>query len=187
MIRLYVLIESASVGRVAEAAKPLDHLLPEPMEIVMIKPISLPLYLLVVIAILSVTATWSDSAAQTPQSSSDEVEVEAVARDYIVGWYTGDVDRMDRALHADLVKRMPVDYDSLGAGGLRAVSKSRMLELIAEGGGENPDAVVEILIDDVSTDIATARVVSPEYLDYLHLAKTPEGWKIVNVLFHVRD
>ena len=53
------------------------------------------------------------------------------------------------------------------------------------GAGRIPE--FEILIDDISTDIATVRVVSAEYLDYLHVAKTSEGWKIVNVLFRIRE
>jgi len=116
--------------------------------------------------------------------SPDLAEVEAIVRDYVEGWYTGDVERMDRALHDELVKRIPGGEDP---GSIREVTKSRMLDLTAEGGGELPDAVFEILIDDIATDIATVRVLSPEYLDYLHLAKTSDGWKIVNVLFHVRD
>jgi hypothetical protein len=113
-------------------------------------------------------------------------EIEGVARDYIEGWYAGNVERMDRALHADLVKRIPVGEDPPGGTQLRMVTKARMLELTADGGGADPNADVEILIDDVSTDIATARVVSPDYLDYLHLAKTPDGWKIANVIFRMR-
>jgi hypothetical protein len=116
--------------------------------------------------------------------SPDLAEVEAIVRDYVEGWYTGDVERMDRALHDELVKRIPGGEDP---GSIREVTKNRMLELTAEGGGELPDAMFEILIDDVATDIATVRVLSPEYLDYLHVAKTSDGWKIVNVLFHVRD
>ena len=116
-------------------------------------------------------------------SLSDEVQVETAARDYVEGWYSGDVDRMNRALHTDLVKRIPDADDSES---LREVSKARMVELTAEGGGDLPDAEFEIFIDDISTDIASVRVVSPEYLDYLHLAKTGDGWKIANVLFHLR-
>lgn len=116
--------------------------------------------------------------------SSDSAEVtaiEAVARDYIEGWYTGDVERMDRALHADLVKRI------LSGGTFRQWTKERMVEMTASGGGESPEAEFEIEVYDVSDGVATARTVSPEYIDYLHLAKTPDGWKIANVLFITRD
>ena len=111
-------------------------------------------------------------------------EVEAAARDYIEGWYTGDVERMDRALHAELSKRIQDDGDPSS---FRVVSKNRMLRLTANGGGDDPDADFEIVVDDVSADIATVRVLSPEYVDYLHLAKTSNGWKIVNVLFRNLD
>ena len=124
--------------------------------------------------------------SSSPPAPSDVAEIEAIARDYVEGWYDGNVERMDRALHAELVKRIPVGEDAPGQSQLRMVTKARMLQLTAEGGGAAPDVDVEILIDDVSTDIATARVVSPEYLDYLHLVKTSDGWKIANVLFRMR-
>src|SRR4051812_46792712 len=38
-------------------------------------------------------------------SSDDQTAVEAVVRDYFEDWFTGNVDRIDRALHPDLVKR----------------------------------------------------------------------------------
>ena len=116
--------------------------------------------------------------------SPDVAEVEAIARDYIEGWYTGDVGRMDRALHDELVKRAPGGEHP---GSIREVTKKRMLDLTAQGDGELMDPEFEILIDDVAIDIATVRLLSPEYLDYVHIAKTSDGWKIVNVLFHTRD
>jgi hypothetical protein len=117
-------------------------------------------------------------------TAADLEAVAAIARDYIEGWYSGNVARMDRALHADLVKRIQEDRAS---GGLRQVTKARMLELTADGGGGDPDASFEVFVDDVSTDIAAARVVSPEYVDYLQLVRTAAGWKIANVLFRNRD
>lgn len=119
-----------------------------------------------------------------PPVESDASEIEAIARDYAEGWYTGNAERMDRALHTALVKRTALEEDP---GTLRDVTKTRMLELTADGGGGDPEADVEVFIDDVSIDIATVRVVSPEYLDYLHLVKTPSGWKIANVLFRDRS
>ncbi|MGA7097553.1 MAG: nuclear transport factor 2 family protein [Acidimicrobiia bacterium] len=118
-----------------------------------------------------------------PHESSDVAEIETVVRDYIEGWYAGNVERIDRALHTNLVKRTP---GGEGPDSLREVTKTRMIELTADGGGDAPDPHMEIDIDDVAGDIAAARVVSPEYVDYLHLAKTSGGWKIANVLFRNR-
>ncbi len=112
--------------------------------------------------------------------------IEAVAADYIEGWYNGDVARMDRALHDDLAKRIMVYDEGSGSHEFRVVTKERMVEMTASGGGEEPDPTFEVTVDDISGEIATARTVSPEYIDYLQLVKTPDGWKIANVLFRNR-
>ena len=112
-----------------------------------------------------------------------EEAIEAAVRDYIEGWYEGDAQRMDRALRDDLVKRIPAeDGDAL-----RSVTKERMVELTDGGGGDSPGAEYEIEIHHVSGPIASARVRSVEYLDYLHLVDTGEGWKIANILFRTKD
>ncbi|NNC39741.1 MAG: hypothetical protein HKN80_03075 [Acidimicrobiia bacterium] len=113
--------------------------------------------------------------------SPEVAAIEAAARDYIEGWYAGDVARMDRALHTDLVKRILVDEE------FRPVTKDRMIEMTASGGGEMPDPEFEIDVYAVSDGIASARTVSPEYIDHLHLVETPDGWRIANVLFITRD
>ena len=117
---------------------------------------------------------------------TEEAAVAAVAADYIEGWYHGDVARMDRALHMDLMKRIMVYDEGSGSSTFRQVTKERMVEMTASGGGEDPDPAFEVIVDDISGEIATARTVSPEYIDYLQLVKTPDGWKIANVLFRMR-
>lgn len=124
------------------------------------------------------------SAARSSSRASPTVaEVEATTRDYIEGWYSGDVRRMDRALHDGLVKRTRMADDPSA---LREVTRTRMLELTADEGGDAAAADMQIAIDGVSADIASVRVISADYVDYLHLARTADGWKIVNVLFHNR-
>lgn len=108
--------------------------------------------------------------------------VEAVTRDYIESWYAGDPDRMARALHDDLVKRTP-DGDEL-----RAVSKQRMVGLTRDGGGSDvADPAIEVVVDAVDDDIATARTMCADYVDFLHLARSADGtWQIVDIMFHGR-
>ncbi len=118
----------------------------------------------------------------TTSGESPRRQVRRVAEDYIRGWYLGDAVRLGRSLHPDLVKRTPSDAGA----SLRLVTRQRMVTLTEDGGGDRPDAPTEVVVDHVEDDIATARVVSPDYLDYLHLAKTPDGWQIVNILFHPR-
>lgn len=109
--------------------------------------------------------------------------VDLVARDYIEGWYTGDVGRMERSLHDDLLKRTPAPGATTGSD-LRSVSKSRMVQLTTSGGGRGVvDPAIEVFVDDVSENIASARTFCVDFVDYLHLARTPDGWKIANILF----
>jgi hypothetical protein len=108
--------------------------------------------------------------------------IEKTVRDYFEGWFDGDIVRMDRALHPDLVKRRAVP------GALGLLTKERMLELTAAGAGAE-DAVdrrLEIRVLDVSEEIASAVAVSAVYYEYVHLIRTPEGWRIANAFWRLR-
>ena len=120
-------------------------------------------------------------------ADSEHAAVEATARDYIDGWYTGDVSRMSSSLHDHLVKRILNPDGTTPDDELRAVSKERMVALTDDGGGADPAAQSDVVVDAVSETIATARVMSPDYVDYLQLIKTSGGWKIVNIVFHTRS
>ncbi len=108
-------------------------------------------------------------------------EREAVTRtalDYFEGWFDGDVERMNRALHAELVKRRAGDE-------LGMLSKQRMLELTAAGAGaeDGADRRLEVEVVEVHGDIASVVVRSAVYREYLHLVRTGDGWKIANALW----
>ena len=135
---------------------------------------------LLIIAIMMFGFT---AASQSATPEEDNLAVENAIRDYIEGWYKGDMARIDRSLHDDLVKRIPQKDNSGPHVSLRMVPKSVMVDLTGKGGGEDPDAEYQIFVDHIEKDIATGRVLSPEYLDYLQLAKTHDGWQIVNILF----
>ena len=123
-------------------------------------------------------------------STLDAKAIEAVAMDYAEGWYTGDADRMAHALHPAFIKRTLARDDTGGWTIDRARSRDGMVALTEEGVGLEfrGDRVFEIEILDVFRDIATVRCLSAEYMDYLHLARLgDDGWKIVNVLWQLRD
>ena len=119
--------------------------------------------------------------------SSDEAAVVAAALDYFEGWFEGDPTRMDRALHPGLAKRSLGQADPESAE-LRSLTKERMVELTAAGGGKDrsPDGGlgIEAEVVDLYGNIASVVVRSGVYREYLHLVRTDEGWKIVNVLWH---
>ena len=89
---------------------------------------------------------------------------------------------MDRALHPDLVKR---GFGAHASAALGITTNERMLELTAAGEGA-PDGVdrrLDVAIEDVHEDIASVTVRSAVYHEYLHLVRTPGGWKIANALW----
>jgi len=120
-------------------------------------------------------------------------EIEAVRRavqDYFQAWYTGDAHRARRCVHPDLAKRRVIHDPDGGTWVLRHVDGSRMVQLTEQGGGSDlPDADrwQDITILDVGKDIATAKFVSHEYVEYLHLARFGQDWLIVNTLWESRE
>jgi ketosteroid isomerase-like protein len=107
---------------------------------------------------------------------TDETLVTQTVLDYFEGWFTGDVARMDRALHPDLVKRGPT---------LAVTTKERMLELTARGEGlqDGVGQLTQVDVEDVADGIASVTVRNTTYYEYVHLVRTPDGWKIVNALW----
>ena len=115
-------------------------------------------------------------------TATEQELITQTALDYFEGWFDGDVERMDRALHPDLVKR------SIGTeqgATLGITTKQRMLELTANGEGaqDGADRRLDIEVMDVSDDIASVTVRSAVYYEYIHLVRMPDGWRIANALW----
>jgi hypothetical protein len=123
-------------------------------------------------------------AVQAP-SPADDADIRATIANYYLGWYDGDPDRMARALHADLVKRgwLPA---AVGDHVLQSATFAEMVGWTREGLGrrsdpdERPYAVTAL---EVHGDIASACVHAVPYVDYLHLVRTPDGWRILGALW----
>ena len=90
---------------------------------------------------------------------------------------------MARCLHPGLAKRTLLRDPQTGAEQLVHLTREVMITETARGGGANPAAVCQVTILDVFGQAACARVDSPEYVDYLHLAKSDGRWQIINVLW----
>lgn len=125
-----------------------------------------------------------------PALAQDEASaIREVVLDYVEGWWTGDAERMASSLHPDLVKRIPSTHRETGRSLLNSSTKSDMVEYTRAGGGSaNPEqkGEVEVVIVDVSGDIANVIATSDRYIDYLHLVKWNDRWVILNVLWGAR-
>lgn len=112
---------------------------------------------------------------------TDDQSIRGIALDYIEGWYTADGSRMDRALSPHLAKRRIVSQDEIWH-----VDKAWMVQATEEGKGrieELSTGKKDIVILDQTETMASVKIVSENFIDYLHLSKNSGQWKIVNVLW----
>jgi hypothetical protein len=98
------------------------------------------------------------------------------------------VERIRRCLHPELAKRRIIRDPETGEERLRQVSQELLVDLTRQGGGsETPvdKRSYDVVILDVVGDIASVRVDSYHYVDYLHLARSGGKWLLVNVLYQI--
>ena len=116
---------------------------------------------------------------------SDNAAIYQAVSDYCEGWYTPNVEQIDRCLHESLAKRT-IELNDNGREYLFHLTKDVLVDMTRKGGGS--DAPVDkknwtITILDCYEGIATVRLNCPEYVEYMHLARQAEQWQIVNVLW----
>ena len=121
------------------------------------------------------------------QSAADSSGIRQAALDYIEGYYTGNAERMERAIHPELAKRI-VNVDERGRYRLGQMSAMTLVEGTRAGGGKDtPEAErrKDVTILDIYQNTASAKIYASYWVDYLHLAKWNGRWVIVNVLWEM--
>lgn len=124
-------------------------------------------------------------AAQAPTDpGTDPQAIREAVLDYAEGYYERAPDRMTRAVSPLLTKRALVARPGLPA--FLSQMNAEMLIEATRGGPRPPAAdrrvVVEVL--DVSGDLASARIFSVLFNDYVHLIRRDGRWQLVSVLWH---
>jgi len=119
---------------------------------------------------------------------TDEDAVRAAVLDYIEGWFDGNAERMERALHPELMKRcVGIEGDDPEA--VETLTAQDMIDATAAGEGRGEDAddrEISVEISYLRGEIASVTCICHRYVDLLHLARVPEGWRIVNALWQMR-
>jgi len=115
---------------------------------------------------------------KTPNDNASAVR--ATVTNYIEGYYTGDAQRMERTLHPHYLKHMihgdiPM-REKTGAQMVTEVRKNGPADLPAASKTE------EVTVLDVAGDIASAKLVTPGWTDYMTLSKVNGDWKILSVV-----
>lgn len=139
-------------------------------------------YLLVMLGLLVFV---SDARAQ---SAADAAAIKQTALDYIEGWYEGDAERMEKALHPELAKRI-VRTNPEGRSRLDQMGAMTLVQYTRQGGGKQTPKEKQqkdVTILDIFENAASVKVVASEWIDYLHVAKFGGRWVIVNVLWELK-
>lgn len=124
--------------------------------------------------------------AQDWKSSSDDSSaVTATVRNYIEAYYAGDAARMERTLHPHYLKHIiHGDIPIREKTGVQMVQSVR-----SEGGPDIPQAqrIENITVLDVSGNIASAKLVTAGWVDYLTLSRLDGAWRILSVVQRIND
>lgn len=144
---------------------------------------------LLVLALAVPAAYAADPVPAAPAANPQELAaIKATALDYAEGWYEGNAERMARALHPELAKRI-VRVGPDGKAALDQMGASRLVAMARAGAGKNtPPAqrLAEVTVFDVFGNAATVKVSMSGWIDYLHVGKVDGRWVIVNVLWEMR-
>lgn len=123
------------------------------------------------------------------QSSADSAAIRAAALDYAEGWYEGSAERMERALHPDLAKRIVMTNPANGRSRVDQMSAMTLVQSVRGGGGRDTPAEEQqkdVRILDIFGNTASVRTEMHGWVDYMHLARWNGEWKIVNVLWELK-
>ena len=143
------------------------------------------LFTILCVSIAGNAQTTTTPAANT-QSASDAELIKQTALDYIEGWYEANTERMERALHPDLAKRIVRSDDK----GRYMIGQMSAMGLVQATRSHEPvpkdKQQKDVTVLDIFGNAASVKIVASEWVDYLHLAKWRGRWVIVNVLWELK-
>ena len=132
------------------------------------------------LSLLLLTLSTSTHAQSNNAVGDDSSAVRATVTNYIEAYYTGDAPRMQQTLNPHYLKHMLhgniVVREKNGAEMVR--------EVRAHGPSGQPQAekTEQVSVLDISGNIASAKLVTPHWVDYMTLSKTDGAWKILSVV-----
>jgi hypothetical protein len=132
-----------------------------------------------------VAAALCTGAASTRGTDVDQdgAAIRQAALDYAEGYYEGSAERMARAVHPALLKRgllPPGVKDRF----LQLMNAEMLIDLTDSARGRPPgDRHLDFALFDLGDDVASARIFTDQFNDYLLLAKQNGRWWIVSVLW----
>jgi hypothetical protein len=118
---------------------------------------------------------------------TDEQAIRATITNYIEAYYTGDGPRMEESLHPHYLK-----HTISGSGEELRMTEWTGLQMIQDVRSHVPklsasEKEEQITVLDISSDMASAKLVTTYWVDYMVLSKWNGQWKIVSVVLRQND
>lgn len=139
-------------------------------------------------AVLVLTVCCAGAYAQEPTPDKEREAIKQTALDYVEGWYEANTERMERALHPELAKRI-VRTGPEGRSRLDQMGALALVQGVKRGGGKDTPKEKQqkdVIILDVFENTASVKAIMSGWVDYMHMAKFNGRWVIVNVLWELK-
>ena len=123
------------------------------------------------------------------QSAADSSAIRSTALNYVEGWYTGNAERMSRAVHPELVKRIVVSDTATKHSVIETMGATALVNGTRHGWGKETPAnrqQKDVTILDVFGNAASVKSVMADWIDYMQMARVDGRWVIVNVLWEYK-
>jgi putative lumazine-binding protein len=127
----------------------------------------------------------STNAQENKTSADDASAVRTTVTNYIEAYYVGDASRMQQTLHPHYLK-----HKIHGDIPMREETGPQLVRDVREGGGTKLSAAQrteQVSVLDIAGDIASAKLVTPGWVDYMTLSKLNGQWKILSVVQRIDD
>ncbi|MGB7207129.1 MAG: nuclear transport factor 2 family protein [Pyrinomonadaceae bacterium] len=128
------------------------------------------------------------SSSAFAQVDAEREAIKRTALNYAEGWYEGNADKMESALHPDLAKRIARTNDK-GQTRLDQMSAMSLVQGTRTGYGKQTgkdEQQKDVTVLDVTGGAATVKLEMRDWVDYMHIAKSNGKWVIVNVLWEIK-
>lgn len=126
----------------------------------------------------------------TSRGSTDEQMIKQKVLAYIEAWYHGDAERGITSLHPELAKRIVRFQSESGQPYLDEMGADSLADRWRSGDGKaTPENKRQktITLLDIFGNMASVRLETSSWVDYMHLAKINDDWVIVNILWKLKD
>ncbi len=136
----------------------------------------------VVAGVAVAVASWV--SGEVSVAPGGRAGVEATVRQYLEGWWGGDVTSLQRALHP-AVRRHALRAGAGARGALQSATAAQLLATAGErhgtarGGAGGPWAVTVVAVDG---DLAVAKAVAAGAVELIQLVRLEGEWKIVDIV-----